>query len=55
MGIHTIQQARIKYPSTFILALALQRHHAMLKRLGADAVFDYNSPSPVQEVRELGS
>jgi hypothetical protein len=54
MGMHTIQQARIKYPSTFIIALASQRHHAMLKRLGAHAVFDYNSASVVQEVRELG-
>jgi hypothetical protein len=54
MGMHAIQQTRIYYPSTFIIALASKQHHAMLKQLGAHAVFDYRSPSVVQEVRKLG-
>lgn len=54
MGMHAIQQARIEYPATFIIALASQQHHARLKLMGAHAVFDYKSPSVVQEVRKLG-
>jgi hypothetical protein len=54
MGMHTIQQAHIYYPSTFIIALASKEHHARLKQLGANAVFDYKSSSVVQEVRKLG-
>ena len=54
MGMHGIQQARIEYPATFIIALASKQHHARLKLMGAHAVFDYKSPSVVQEVRKLG-
>jgi hypothetical protein len=54
MGMHAIQQARIDYPSTFIIALASQQHHVRLKLLGAHAVFDYKSVSVVQDVRKLG-
>ena len=54
MGMHTLQQARIEHPETFIIALASQRHHARLRKLGANEVFDYSSPSVVADVRKLG-
>lgn len=54
MGMHALQQARIDHPKTFIIALASQRHHGMLRKLGADEVFDYSSTSVVEEVRKLG-
>lgn len=54
MGMHTIQQTRIDHPKTFIIAIASQRHHAMLRGFGADTTFDYKSPSLVKDIRELG-
>lgn len=54
MGMHTIQQARIEHPKTFIIAIASQRHHAMLQGFGADKTFDYNSPSLIEDIRKLG-
>ncbi|KAI9775250.1 MAG: hypothetical protein M1816_006038 [Peltula sp. TS41687] len=46
--------SRIERPDTFIVALASKQHHANLRKLGADVVFDYRSPSIVQDVRALG-
>lgn len=54
MGMYALQQARIDHPKTFIIALASQRHHDMLRKFGADQVFDYSSTSVVDEVRKLG-
>ena len=51
---HALQQARIDHPETFVIALASKRHHERLRKLGADEVFDYTSPSVVQDVRKLG-
>ena len=51
---HSVQQARIDHPKTFIIALASPRHHALLRKLGADEVFDYSSTPVVDEVRKLG-
>jgi len=54
MGMHTVQQARLEHPNTFIIALASKQHHPMLQTLGANAVFDYKSKSIVEDVRKLG-
>jgi len=51
---HTIQQARLDYPQTFIIAIASPQHDARLRDLGADATFDYKSPSLVSDVQALG-
>ena len=53
-GMYTIQQTRVMYPKTFIIALASQQHHDMLKKMGANETFDYKSPSLVSGVRSLG-
>ena len=49
-----MQQARIDRPSTFVIATAAPRHHELLRKLGAHAVFDYRSPTLAQDVRGLG-
>lgn len=51
---YLIQQARLEHPELFIVALAAPRHHARLIDLGATRVFDYASPSIVDQVRALG-
>ena len=51
---HTIQQARLLYPSTYIIAVASSQHHSRLQTLGADACFDYKSSTIENEVRVLG-
>ncbi|MCJ1239661.1 hypothetical protein MMC14_007659 [Varicellaria rhodocarpa] len=54
LGIHAIQQARLDHPETFIIATASKQHHAKLRNYGAGAVFDYNSPTLVPDIRKLG-
>ena len=51
---HTIQQARILYPSTYIIAVASTQHHGRLETLGADACSDYESPTTKKDVKSLG-
>lgn len=51
---HTIQQARLLYPSTYIIAVASSQHHSRLQTLGADACFDYKSSTIENEVKALG-
>ncbi len=51
---HAIQQARIDFPSTYIIAIASSQHHDRLRDLGAHATFDYKSPSLVSDVQNLG-
>ena len=51
---HTIQQARLFYPSIFIIAAASGEHHPYLQTLGADVCFDYKSSTIENEVRALG-
>ena len=53
-GLHTVQQARIERPECFIIAIASPQHEDLLKRSGANAVFDYRSPTLVADVRALG-
>ncbi|KAL8833883.1 MAG: hypothetical protein Q9170_004030 [Blastenia crenularia] len=53
-GMHAVQQARIDFPSTYIIAIASSRHHEYLRKLGAHATFDYTSPSLVADVQKLG-
>lgn len=53
-GMHAIQFSRIIHPNTSIVAIASPKHHEMLRSLGADAVFDYRSPSLVKDVKALG-
>lgn len=53
-GMHTIQQARIYYPQTLIIAIASSQHHARLRELGADATFDYKSSTLVSDAQALG-
>jgi len=51
---HAIQQARIDFPSTYIIAVASSQHHERLGKLGAHATFDYKSSSLVRDVQNLG-
>lgn len=51
---HAIQQARIDFPSTYIIAVASSQHHDHLRELGADATFDYKSNSLVLDIQRLG-
>ena len=51
---HAIQQARIDFPSTYIIAIASSQHHDRLRKLGAHATFDYKSSSLIQDVQNLG-
>ena len=51
---HAIQFARVHYPSTYIIAIAASQHHEKLRAYGANAVFDYKSPTLVEDVRKLG-
>lgn len=51
---HAIQQARIDFPSTYIIAIASSQHHERLRNLGAHATFDYKSSSLVGDVQKLG-
>ena len=51
---HAIQQARIDFPSTYIIAIASPQHHERLHKLGAHSTFDYKSSSLVQDVQKLG-
>lgn len=51
---HTIQQARLHYPSIYIIAVASSQHHSRLQGLGADACFDYKSSTIESEVKALG-
>ncbi|KAL9129776.1 MAG: hypothetical protein Q9175_007201, partial [Cornicularia normoerica] len=53
-GMHTIQQAHLLYPSIYIIAVASTQHHARLQALGADACFDYTSPTIEKDVKALG-
>ncbi|KAL8645113.1 MAG: hypothetical protein Q9210_006887 [Variospora velana] len=53
-GMHAIQQARVDFPSIFIIALASSQHHEYLRKLGAHATFDYKSSSLVEDVQKLG-
>lgn len=53
-GMHAIQQARIDFPSTYIIAIASSQHHERLRKLGAHATFDYKSSSLVHDVQNLG-
>ena len=50
---HAIQQARIDFPSTYIIAIASSQHHERLRKLGAHATFDYKSSSLVSDVQKL--
>lgn len=52
-GMHTIQQAHLLYPSAYIIAIASPRHHSRLRALGADACFDYKSPTVEKDVKAL--
>ena len=51
---HAIQQARIDFPSTYIIAIASSQHHERLRELGAHATFDYKSSSLVSDIQALG-
>lgn len=51
---HTIQQARLFYPSIYIIAVASSQHHSRLQAFGADACFDYKSSTIENEVKALG-
>ena len=51
---HIIQQAHLLYPSAYIIAIASMRHHSHLQHLGADACFDYKSPTIEKDVKNLG-
>ena len=51
---HAIQQARIDFPSTYIIAIASSQHHERLRELGAHATFDYKSSSLVDDIQNLG-
>lgn len=51
---HAIQQARIDFPSTYIIAIASSQHHERLRELGAHATFDYKSASLVCDIQSLG-
>ena len=51
---HAIQQARIDFPSTYIIAIASSQHHERLRELGAHATFDYKSSSLVSDIQSLG-
>ena len=51
---HAIQQARIDFPSTYIIAISASQHPDRLRKLGAQATFDYKSSSLVQDVQNLG-
>lgn len=51
---HAIQQARIDFPSTYIIAVASSQHHERLRELGAHATFDYKSSSLVSDIQSLG-
>ncbi len=53
-GMHTIQQAHILYPATYIIAVASTQHHSRLQALGANACFDYKSPTIAKDVKALG-
>ena len=48
-GIYGIQFAKLS--GLTVLATASPRNHEYLKSLGADHVFDYNSPSAVDDIR----
>lgn len=50
---HTIQQARLLYPSISIIAVASTQHHSRLQSLGADACFDYKSSTIETDVKAL--
>lgn len=52
-GMHTIQQARLLYPSIYIIAVASAQHHSRLQNLGADACFDYKSSTIEKDVKAL--
>lgn len=51
---HAIQQARIDFPFTYIIAVASSQHHERLGKLGAHRTFDYKSSSLVRDVQNLG-
>lgn len=51
---HAIQQARIDFPSTHIIAIASSQHHERLRELGAHTTFDYKSSSLVSDIQSLG-
>ena len=53
-GMHTIQQARVMYPSVYTVAVASSQHHDRLRNLGADSCFDYHSSSIAKDVGALG-
>ena len=53
-GMHTLQQARVMYPSIYRIAVASPQHHDRLRALGADACFDYHSSTIVKDVAALG-
>ena len=50
-GAAAIQLLREAYPSLPILATSSEKHHALLKNLGATHVADYKSPSVVADLK----
>ena len=53
-GMHIIQQAHLLYPCAYTIAIASTQHHSRLQALGADACFDYKSPTIEKDVKALG-
>jgi NADPH:quinone reductase-like Zn-dependent oxidoreductase len=50
VGLHAINLAKLA--GLKIVSTASPHNHALLKSLGADAVFDYKDPEVVQKIKE---
>lgn len=51
VGLFAIALAKLSNPSTAVLTTASPRNHALLKSLGADAVFDYRDSKVSEKIR----
>jgi NADPH:quinone reductase-like Zn-dependent oxidoreductase len=52
LGLFAVQLARLITPPLNVIATASPTNHALLLSLGADSVFDYRSPTWVDDVKK---